>query len=116
MNRRLGFRDSVEGINMFKKLAKKLFGGGLTVQSPEGFFLNVRCDVCGETFNLFINKSTDLFHNFHKNGSVTYTLKKKIYGGRCRNMIHVEMEFDGAKNLVSREIENGEFIEGGGEV
>jgi len=116
MNRRLEFRDSVEVINMFKKLAKKLFGGGPTVQSPEGFFLNVRCDVCGETFNLFINKSTDLFHNFHKNGSVTYTLTKKIYGGRCRNMIHVEMEFDGTKNLVSREIENGEFIEGGGEV
>jgi hypothetical protein len=26
-------------------------------------------------------------------------------------LIHVKMEFDGAKNLVSREIENGEFIE-----
>lgn len=98
---------------MFKKLAKKLFGEGSPVQAHDGFFLNVRCGDCGETFNLFINKSTELFQNFHKDGTVTHTLKKEIFGTRCRNRIHVQMEFDGAKNPVSREIENGEFIEEG---
>jgi len=96
---------------MLKKFAKKLFGGGPSGQSAEGFFLNVRCSACGEAFNLFINKSTDLSQNFDEQGGVTYFLNKEIIGSHCRNLIQVKMEFDGARNLVSREIENGEFIE-----
>lgn len=96
---------------MLKNLVKKLFGGGPSVQSAEGFFLNARCSACGEVFNLFINKSTDLVQNFDEQGGVTYSLNKEIIGSHCRNLIHVKMEFDGARNLVSREIENGEFIE-----
>ena len=95
---------------MLKRIAKKLFGEGSSVQSPEGFFLNVRCEACGEVFNLFINKSTDLAQNFDERGSMTYSLDKEIIGGSCRNLIHVKMEFDGGKNLVSKHIENGEFI------
>ena len=96
---------------MLKRLAKKLFGGGLSVQTPEGFFLKVRCSGCGEVFNLFINKSTDLAQNFDEQGAATYSLNKEIIGGQCRDLIYVKMEFDGAKNLVSKEIGNGEFIE-----
>ncbi len=95
---------------MLKKIAKKLFGEGSSVQSPEGFFLNVRCDTCGEVFNLFINKSTDLAQNFDERGGVTYSLNKEIIGGSCRNLINVKMKFDGSKNLVSQQIENGKFI------
>jgi len=96
---------------MFKRIAKKLFGEGTSVQSPGGFFLNVRCNECGEEFNLFINKSTDLAQNFDERGGVSYSLNKEIIGSNCRNLIYVKMEFDGGKNLVSRQIENGEFIE-----
>lgn len=109
--KRLGDPSSGGGYDMLKRLAKKLFSGGPSVQTPEGFFLKVRCSACGEVFNLFINKSTDLAQNFDEQGSATYSLNKEIIGGQCRNLIHVKMEFDGAKNLVSREIENGEFIE-----
>ena len=96
---------------MLKRLTKKLFGRGPSAQSSEGFFLNVRCSACGEVFNLFINKSTDLAQNFDERGGVTYSLNKEIIGVRCRNLIHVKMEFDGNRNLVSRKIEDGEFIE-----
>jgi ribosomal protein S27E len=96
---------------MFKRIAKKLFGGGPSGQSPEGFFLNARCDECGEVFNLFINKSTDLAQNFDERGGVNYSLNKEIIGSNCRNLIYVKMEFDGGKNVVSKKIENGEFIE-----
>ncbi len=95
---------------MLKKLAKKLFGEGSS-ESREGFFLNIRCNSCGEVFHLFINKSTDLAQNFVEGGGVTYFLKKEIIGGRCKNLIHVSMEFDGARKLIKREIENGEFID-----
>jgi hypothetical protein len=49
--------------------------------------------------------------NFEENGSVTYALKKEIFGVGCKNRIHVSMKFDSGKNLTSRQIENGEFIE-----
>ena len=48
---------------------------------------------------------------FVKNKLNNYSLKKEIYGMGCRNHLVVTMEFDGKKNLVSRKIENGEFIE-----
>jgi hypothetical protein len=97
---------------MLKRLAKKLFSADSSAKSQDGFFLDVRCAGCGEVFHLFINKSTDLFQNFGEQGKVTYSLKKEIMGSRCKNLIQVKMEFDGAKRLVSRAIENGEFIEG----
>ena len=101
----------LKGGYMLKGLAKKLFGGGPSRESPEGFFLNVRCKGCGEVFNLFINKSTDLAQDFDERGGMNYFMNKEIIGSRCRNLIQVKMEFDGNKNLVSRTIENGEFIE-----
>jgi len=96
---------------MLKELTKRLFGGGPSAQPPEGFFLNVRCSACGEEFKLFINKSTDLAQNFDERGGMSYFLNKEIIGSRCKNLINVKMEFDGNRNLVSREIENGEFVD-----
>ena len=96
---------------MFKKLAQKLIGKDISRQSPDGFFLNVRCSNCGEVFNLFINKSWDLGQNFQENGNVSYFLKKEIIGAGCKNRIYVKMQFDRDKNPVSRKIENGEFVE-----
>ncbi len=95
---------------MLKKLADKLFGKGTPAPSTDGFFLHVRCSECGEQFNLFINKSYELMQNFAKDGSVTYFLKKEVYGVGCKNRIYVNMTFDGSKRLVSREIEHGEYI------
>jgi len=96
---------------MFKKLAEKLFGKDAAGSSADGFFLHVRCGECGEEFRLFINKSYELMQNFEENGSVTYALKKEVFGVGCKNRIHVAMNFDGGKKLVSKEIKNGEFIE-----
>lgn len=96
---------------MFKKFAQKLFGKGFSEHSSDGFFLNVRCNNCGEEFNLFINKSWDLMQNFKEDGSAGYSLRKEIIGVGCKNRIQVKMEFDGSRNLLAKKIENGEFIE-----
>jgi hypothetical protein len=95
---------------MLKGLTKKLFGRGPSPQAAGGFFLDARCSACGEVFRLFINQATDLAQNFDERGGVTYFLNKEIIGANCKNLIHVKMEFDANKNLVSRKIENGEFI------
>lgn len=97
---------------MFKKFAEKLFGKGSSSHRPDGFFLKVRCSECGEEFNLFVNKQFELSQNFYEDGKMDYVLKKEIYGMGCRNHMYVTMQFDGQKNLVSRKIENGEFIDG----
>ena len=96
---------------MFKKLADKIFKKDTSKSSSDGFFLNVRCNECREQFHLFINKSWELMQNFEKTGGVTYVLQKEIFGAGCKNRIRVKMQFDGEKNLQSRQIENGEFIE-----
>jgi hypothetical protein len=96
---------------MLKKLTEKLFGKKTAASAPDGFFLNVRCSDCGEAFKLFINKSYELMQNFEENGSVTYILKKEVFGVGCKNRIRVTMNFDGRKKLVSKEITNGEYIE-----
>ena len=96
---------------MFKKLAGKLLGKDTSKPALDGFFLNVRCTECGEQFNLFINKSWELSQKFEKSGGVTYYIKKEIFGVGCANRIQVNMQFDSGKNLISRQIEDGEFIE-----
>jgi len=96
---------------MFKKLAAKIFGNANSRTSSDGFFLDVRCSECDDKFHLFIHKSRELSQNFEEDGSVTYFLKKKIFGVGCPNQIHVEMKFDSNKNLISRHIENGVFLE-----
>ena len=98
---------------MLKKLAGMFLGKDKSEPSQDGFFLNVRCTQCGERFRLFINKSYELMQNFEADGQVTYALKKMVYGVGCSNRIHVSMMFDSQKKLVSKEIENGEYIEEG---
>jgi hypothetical protein len=96
---------------VLKKIAGMLFGKDNSEPSADGFFLKVRCSECGEQFNLFINKSYELMQNFEADGRVTYALKKVIYGVGCRNRIHVSMKFNSQKKLLTKEIENGEYIE-----
>ncbi len=103
--------DEMGERNVLKNLVGKLFGKAKADPPSDGFFLKVRCSECGERFNLYINKSYELMQNFESDGQVTYALKKMVYGVGCSNRIHVSMKFDGQKNPVSKEIENGEYIE-----
>lgn len=99
---------------MLKKLFGTLFGAAPTspaAGSADGFFLDVRCGECGETFHLFINTSHDLFQEFQPDGSVTYRLKKRIIGTGCRNQMQVLITFDRNKRETHREIEGGAFID-----
>jgi hypothetical protein len=102
------FIDEVMLKNLFKKL---LTSPPASNQPSDGFFLNVRCSVCGETFKLYVYKSYDLFPTYHPDGAVTYMLKKEIIGAACKNRVTVTMQFDGSRKMLSREIQNGEFLD-----
>ena len=96
---------------MLKKIINRIFGGSPGGASADGFFLDVRCSQCGEEFHLFVNKATDLAQDFGDDDGLAYFLNKEIIGAKCRNLIHVQMKFDGARNLISKTIKNAEFIE-----
>ena len=96
---------------MLKKIVKSLFGGGSSSTRADGFFLHVRCNQCAEEFRLFINTATDLAQEFDENENLYYCLNKEIIGAQCRNLIQVKMTFDGSKNLISKTIEHGAFID-----
>ena len=75
---------------MFKKLFSKLLDRDKPPShGSDGFFLDVRCSECNDKFHLFIHKSWELSQNFEADGSVTYFLKKEIFGVGCPNRIHV---------------------------
>ena len=94
-----------------KTVSKKNIRRGGAGVSSGGFFLNVRCSQCKEAFHLFVNTATDLAQDFSEDGKLTYFLNKEIIGSNCRSLIRVHMKFGGTKKLVSRKIENGEFID-----
>lgn len=94
---------------MFKKL--KQFFTSSESSSEKGFFLKVRCGKCEEEFNLFIDKTTALAQDFDNAGKMSYILNKEIIGSRCSNRIYVRMDFNRNRKLLSRTIDNGEFID-----
>jgi len=96
---------------MLKQFLKKIFAGGVAGAPSDGFFLNIRCSQCKEEFHLFVNKNTELAQDFSEGGKLSYFLNKEIIGSNCRNLICVHMKFEGTKKLVSKKIENGEFID-----
>ena len=96
---------------MLKKLIKYLTSPPTSSSSADGFFLKVRCNKCGEDFNLFIHSSASLTQEFDKQGKLSYTLNKEIIGSKCPNRIYVHMDFNGRRKLLNRTIDNGEFLE-----
>jgi len=92
----VGFLDSLKG----------LFGGAGTASSG-GYYIYVRCNRCGEALQTRVNLQNDL----SESDAGGYMVNKTLVGsGRCFERIEVHLEFNPARQLVSREISGGEFI------
>ncbi|MGQ9502501.1 MAG: hypothetical protein ACUVSF_03135 [Anaerolineae bacterium] len=91
----MGFLDSLKGL---------FVGTGTT--SAGGYYIYVRCNRCGEALRTRVNLQNDLSES-----DDGYVLNKTLVGGgRCFERIEVHLEFNNARQLVSREISGGEFI------
>ncbi len=92
---------------------KKLFSGGSQKtwndETSDAIFIYSQCDTCQEKFRNRIDKQHDLMATYADNGSA-YRSHKELIGGRCRNMLIVDLEFDQQKHLLSKSIQNGHFI------
>lgn len=96
---------------------RRLFGGGAVAPSSgvgERFFLDVRCDRCGERFHLHINRATDCVQIFDEPG-VAWRLQREVVGAGCRSVMQVRIDIGPGGGIVHREITHGHFIDGASE-
>jgi len=80
--------------------------------SKDVLWLYIKCNKCGKTLKLFVNKNTDLENQYKEAGEAgaDYLLKKEAVDDKCFTRISIRIEFDKNRNIISREITNGEFI------
>jgi len=80
--------------------------------SKDVLWLYLKCNKCGKTLKLFVNKKTDLENQYKEAGEAgpDYILRKEAMDDKCFSKIFVRIEFDKSKNILSREISNAEFI------
>ncbi len=81
-------------------------------ESKNALWLYIRCHKCGKALKLFVNKGTDLENQYKETGETgpDYILKKEAMDAKCFTKIFIRIEFDRNKNILSREISQGEFI------
>ena len=74
--------------------------------------LYIKCHKCGKTLKLLVNMNTDLENQYKEAAEEgpDYILRKEAMDDRCFAGIFIRMEFDKNRNILSREITNGEFI------
>ena len=87
---------------------KKLFGGtdsGKSSRDPEGLFLYVQCDNCGDKVRLHIYKQQEL-----NRGDSGFVWHKTIIDNRCFRPIPTVVNFDSGYRVVSADIEGGHYI------
>ena len=73
----------------------------------------VKCKRCGEEIQVKARKDSELSRVFEDEGpqGAEYFLRKEILGEKCNNLIYVDIYFGSGLNVISREIEGGEFAD-----
>jgi hypothetical protein len=91
----------------FLERLRGLVGGEGRPRDPDGIYLYVRCDRCGQKLQVRADRRFDLMPDLDEGG---YVLRKEMMDGTCFSLMYATVRFDGDKRVVSREIEGGEFI------
>lgn len=84
--------------------------------------ITVRCDRCGEIIRARVEKAYEIealyessnghgWDNQEEPKPTGYILHKELVGARCQNLLHVVMEFDAQRHIISRHISGGEFVQ-----
>jgi len=74
----------------------------------------VKCNRCGETTRARIDLRNDLSIEYDEAGGLpTYHCRKILMSetGRCFQRLEVELTFNANRNVVSREVSGGQFVE-----
>jgi len=82
-------------------------GGRGRPRDPDGFYFYVRCGRCGQKLQLRADLRFDLLQDLDEGG---YVLRKEMMDGTCFSLMYATIRFDENRQIVSQEIEGGEFI------
>lgn len=75
-------------------------------------WVSVKCNRCGEHIRARVDLRNDLSINYSEDGSPTYFTRKVLMGeGHCFQQIEVELTFDKDRQLTSRQISGGTFVD-----
>ncbi|NOX96827.1 MAG: hypothetical protein GXO98_01935 [Nitrospirae bacterium] len=100
-------------MGFLKRLFPKKGKGASGQESKDILWLHIQCSKCGKTLKLCVNKNTDLENLYKERGESgpAYVLRKEAMDDKCFTKIFIRVEFDENRNVLSREITNGEFIQ-----
>ena len=91
-------------------LFKKKSGGAKPRPKGGHMVVYIKCDKCGEIIKTHIVMGNELIPTYADEGPA-YTLRKELIGSKCPNRVQLNIEFDGAKRIVSQDISGGELQE-----
>ena len=86
---------------------KRLFTGG---SKSKLINIYIKDDKCGEKIKLVLRKGYDIVREFDEDKEASFSTKKVAICDNCYSNIEVFIEFDNNYNIISKNIENGEFI------
>jgi len=98
-------------MGFFKKL------GGFFSSHPSNeevsYYINVKCNRCGEVIRARVNLYNDLSLEYDAGGNPSGYLCHKVIvgGGRCYQPIDISLTFDPKRKLVDKQITGGQFVE-----
>ena len=77
------------------------------------YWITVKCNRCGETIHTRINLYNDLSADYSESGEPVYICRKMLMseGGRCFQRVEVELKYSAKRQLLSRDISGGSFVD-----
>jgi hypothetical protein len=97
----------------FLKNLKQLFLMPQTSPTDNFLKINVKCKRCGEEIKVNIRKTSDISRVYEEDVApqgASFFLRKEVLGNKCNNLIFIDIYFDENLNVISKNIEGGEFL------
>lgn len=85
----------------------------MTVDSAgaPALLLTVECKCCGEFIRTRVDKANDLQDVYAQDDRPCgYVLTKEIVGARCRNIVHITIQFDEHRRPRDIQVEGGHLV------
>lgn len=98
-------------MGFFQKLSRLFFPP--SASKDYSYWVTVKCKRCGEQIRARVDLRNDLSTEYGADGGIlSYYCRKVLVGEKlCFQQIEVELTFDSNRQLVSREIKGGEFVD-----
>jgi hypothetical protein len=99
-------------MSIISKIISLLSGAGKA--DSAALWIAVKCNRCSQVTRARIDVRNDLSIEYDDAGGLpTYFCRKILLGesGLCFQRMEVELTFDANRNLISREVSGGQFVE-----